>query len=77
MSKLEQFVGKVVVRTMPSSRGDRSFMSNPIKIEAVIEGVIYMRWRPKDKVCILEADYNDGHWKTVHHDFVKDTWESR
>lgn len=78
MSKLEKYVGNIVVRTKPlklgEGRQDRSYMSKPIQIEAVVRGVVYYRGRPRGDVRILSADYDDGNWETVCADFIHDTW---
>ncbi len=78
MRNLDKFVGCIVVRTKPMRSGahyfDRSYMSYPIKIEAVACGIVYVRCSPVSKVSILSADFDDGNWETIHPDFLHHTW---
>ena len=64
--KLENMVGKPCVRLARRVHSDdRSYMSEPIVIDSVVNGVIYYRSNYSDKLLILPADYNDDQWVEV------------
>lgn len=77
--KLEDMKGKYVIRTKPSVTGDRSYMSEPIKIDRIENGIIFYRdiYSNYSQLRILCADQNDGSWAQIHESTVKELKRNR
>ncbi len=82
--KVEELVGKVAIRvkTVTVNSGgvfsernvNASFTYTPIFIEAVENGVAYIREKPDSEVEILSAMYCDENWAPVSERFMPKVW---
>ena len=60
---------------MSESSQDASFTYDPVFVEAVEQGVAYIRTKPNGPVQILGARYRDENWCPVSERFTPDLWK--
>jgi hypothetical protein len=75
--KVEDLIGKLVIRVQCRQRPrdgvglmlgygggeqDCSFTSEPIRIEEIVNGIVFYRERKLGPVKVLQPQYRDDHW---------------
>ena len=87
--RLQDLVGKIVVRKQPvitrhsgslliaapEYTKDTSYCTDPIRIEAIQDGVIYYVSGYSLKIQILNPLYNDEHWAEVPTQYQSQLWQ--
>lgn len=77
--KLDKLIGKHAIRTAPGPGGDRTYLSTPVAVDSIVDGVIYIKDISDQndiKIKILEADYNDENWAPVSNKYTKQLSEA-